>query len=637
MHKIIEYYILSKRMLVLLISFVLLYPGCKSGDNKQVKVIIDQNKEFRDLNKNDTLDAYEDWRLPVDKRIDDLIAKMSLDEKVGLMFPVILNIGEHGELVDEVKLGNHIKTSEALLKRKINHIYIYSSAQPQIIARWSNNIQRLAEQTRLAIPVTVCSDPRHAVKKPYSINNYNTPGFSQWPDPIGLAATADSALMHQFASIAAREYRAVGIHCALHPMADLATEPRWGRIAGTFGEDAHLAAKLVSAYIKGFQGDKLGSESVMCMTKHFPGGGPQKDGWDVHYQYGKEQVYPGNNFNYHLIPFKAAIKAKTAAIMPYYGIPVDQTSENVGMGFNKDIITGILRDQLKYDGIVCADYITISPDECNGQIVGDAKCWGVEDLPIEQRFVKAIEAGVDQFGGEKNPGIVIELVKQGKVSEERITVSARRILKAKFELGLFDNPYVNEAEANKICGNAKFQVIADSTQRKSIVLLKNRMDILPLKKKSKIFILNMDPNIAGQYATVVDNIDSAEIALIRLNAPYEEKSGPLEFLMHQGSLEFKEQSLNELLDILKYKPAIVSLYLDRPAVIPEIKELSAGLLITFGVPDEALLDIIFGNFKPAGKLPFDLPSSMEAVNNQKEDIPFDTENPLFKFGFGLSY
>ena len=323
--------------------------------------------------------------------------------------------------------------------------------------------------------------------------------------------------------------------------------------------------------------------------------------------------------------------------MPYYGIPVDQTSENVGMGFNKDIITGILRNKLNYDGVVCADYITISPDECNGEIVGYAKCWGVENLNIEERFLKAIEADVDQFGGEKNPDIVIKLVEQSKVSEERINISAKRILRDKFNLGLFDNPYVNEVEATNICGNVNFQAIADSVQRKSVVLLKNHENILPIKEQSKIFILNMDSNISSQYASVVDSIDFADYVIIRLDAPYEEKSGPLEFLMHQGSLEFEDQPLKEVLAILKYKPTIVCLNLDRPAVIPEIAENASSLLATFGASDAAILDIIFGKFIPTGKLPFDLPSSMEAVYNQKEDVPFDSENPLFKFGFGLSY
>lgn len=634
---IYKIYFKTLTAVILIISFAIIFNGFSDEINKSVKEIVLEGNKFRDLNKNGVLDAYEDWRLPVNERVDDLLSKMSLDEKVGLMFPIILNIGENGELIDEVKLGNHIKTSEAILTRKINHVYIYSPGPPQVIARWSNNIQRLAEQTRLSIPVTVCTDPRHSIPRPYSINNYHTQDFSQWPDPIGLAATRDSALVYQFASIAAQEYRAVGIHYAYHPMADLATEPRWGRIAGTFGEDAHLAAKLIKAYVRGFQGNELGPNSVACMTKHFPGGGPQKDGWDVHYKYGKEQVYPGNNFDYHLIPFKAAIEAKTAAIMPYYGIPVDQTSENVGMGFNKDIITGILRNKLKFDGIVCTDYITISPDECNGKIVGYAKCWGVEKLTIEERFLKAIEAGVDQFGGEKNPDIVIKLVEEGKVSKERIDISARRILKDKFKLGLFDNPYVNELEATRICGNKKFQAVADSAQRKSIVLLKNNKNILPIKKLAKIFVLNIDSNIASQYAKVVGRIDSADFVIIRIDAPYEEKSGPLEFLMHQGSLEFEKQALQELLALLKYKPTIVCLNLDRPAVIPEIAENASSLLAAFGATDAAVLDIIFGKYVPTGKLPFDMPSSMEAVNNQKEDVSFDSENPLFKFGFGLSY
>jgi beta-glucosidase len=635
MKDIINYKALT--IVILLIPLGIFFYGHSIEINKPFKKIVLEGKEFRDLNKNGTLDIYEDCRLSVDERINDLLSKMSLDEKVGLMFPIILSIGESGNLVDEVKLGNHIKTSEAILKRKINHVYIYSQGPPQIIAKWSNNIQRLAEQTRLGIPVTVCTDPRHSINKPYNINNYHTQGFSQWPDPIGLAATRDSALVYQFALIAAKEYRAVGIHYAYHPMADLATEPRWGRIAGTFGEDAHLAARLIRAYIRGFQGDELGPNSVACMTKHFPGGGPQKDGWDVHYKYGKEQVYPGNNFNYHLIPFKAAIEAKTAAIMPYYGIPVGQTSENVGMGFNKDIITGILRNKLNYDGVVCADYITISPDDCNGQIVGYAKCWGVEELTVEERFLKAIEAGVDQFGGEKDPDIVIKLVEQGKISKERINFSAKRILRDKFKLGLFDNPYVNESEAAKICGNKNFQAVADSAQRKSIVLLKNHNNILPIIKPMKIFILNLDSNIAGQYATVVNNIDLADFVIIRLEAPYEEKSGPLEFLMHQGSLEFKKQELKKILAVLKYKPTIVCLNLDRPAAIPEIADNASSLLVTFGASDAAILDIIFGKYVPAGKLPFDLPSSMETVYNQKEDVPFDSDNPLYRFGFGLSY
>jgi beta-glucosidase len=323
--------------------------------------------------------------------------------------------------------------------------------------------------------------------------------------------------------------------------------------------------------------------------------------------------------------------------MPYYGIPVDQTSENVGFGFNKEIITGILRNKMKYNGVVCADYYTISPDECNGEIMGYAKCWCVEELTVEERFLKAIEAGIDQFGGEKNPALVIKLVEQGRVSEHRIDSSARRILKDKFRLGLFDQPYVDETKAVKICGKEKFQAAADSAQRNSIVLLKNRDDILPLNSRAKIYILNINPAMAGQYATVVGNIDQCDFVLMRIDAPYEERSGPLEFLMHQGSLEFNGQAANKLIKILKAKPAVVCVNLDRPAIIPGIAENAFSLLAAFGASDAAVLDIVFGKFNPSGKLPFDLPSSMESVYRQKEDVPFDSKNPLFRYGDGLSY
>ncbi|MCP4251647.1 MAG: glycoside hydrolase family 3 protein, partial [bacterium] len=200
-------------------------------------------------------------------------------------------------------------------------------------------------RTRLGIPVMMISDPRHGTGESSGVAVAAT-GFSAWPDPVGLAATRDTALVEAFGRIANQEYRAVGIRTALHPMADLATEPRWARISGTFGEDAELAAEMTAAYIRGFQGGELGPASVACMTKHFPGGGPQKGGEDAHFGYGKDQVYPGDQFEYHVRPFLAAIESGTAQIMPYYGVPVDQTSENVGMSFNKEIVTGHLREEL---------------------------------------------------------------------------------------------------------------------------------------------------------------------------------------------------------------------------------------------------------------------------------------------------
>lgn len=602
---------------------------------------VSDKREFRDLNKNGRLDPYEDSRQPVEKRVADLLSQMALKEKVGLIFGPIISAHPDGSLVEDQSFYSQLGTTEAIVKRDINHLGSFQPMPPEVIAKWNNHLQKLAESTRLGIPVTIYSDPRHGTDKPYTLNNVCMPGLSRWPDALGLAATRDFHLIEHFGKVAAKEYRACGITLALHPMADLATEPRWGRIAGTFGEDAELAAECVKAYIKGFQGDALGLNSVACMTKHFPGGGPQKDGWDCHYPYGKEQVYPGSKFEYHLIPFKAAVEVGTAQIMPYFGIPVGQTNEQVGFGFNREIVTDLLRNKLRFDGVISSDGGIISPYVSKGQMLSYAKCWGVEDLSIKQRFQKAIEAGLDHFLVEYATETVVELISDGSITEQRIDASARRILRDKFQLGLFDNPFVDPKKAKQICGSPQHQRWADLAQRKSIVLLKNKQvggrKILPLGRSINLFIANINPKVASKYGKVVDSPNGADVAIIRLSTPYEKRKGLLEPIMRQGGLDFKGRILQRLRELMKAKPTIVCIYIERAAVIPEVAEEAAGLLVTFGASDAAVLDVVFGKFKPMGKLPIELPRSMEAVKSQKEDVPYDSENPLFAFGFGLTY
>ena len=620
---------------------VLLVLGCADGGAEPAVAIAAEGQPHRDLNKDGQLNPYEDRQLPVEQRVDDLLARMTLEEKVGLMFYPALGMQPDGSLVEDQAFYSQLGTTEAIANKHMNHVGTFVPNPPKVVARWCNNLQKVAEGTRLGIPVTVCSDPRSGIQRPYTINNPYFPGVSHWPDPLGLAATRDRELVERFGSIAARECRAVGITVALHPMADLATEPRWGRTAGTFGQDAELAAECVAAYVRGMQGDALGPSSVACVTKHFPGGGPQKDGWDCHYTYGKEQVYPGDNFQYHLIPFQAAIDAGTAQVMPYMSIPVGQTSEAVGCGFNREIVTDLLRGKLGFEGVVVSDGGVISPYVSNGQMLSHAKCWGVEDLTIKERFKKGIDAGLDQFLVECTPEIVIELAREGAVSEQRIDESARRILRDKFRLGLFDDPYVDPEEAKRVCGSRESQAAADLAQRKSIVLLTNQGDrgakTLPLAKGTKVFFIDVDPRVASQYADVARDLDSADVAVIRLNAPFERRDGPMETLMHQGDLSFKGQDLERLRQLMRTKPTIVCIYLDRAAVIPEVADEAAAVVATFGSDDAALLDVLFGRFRPAGKLPIELPRSMEAVRGQQEDVPGDSEAPLFEFGFGLTY
>ncbi len=599
---------------------------------------------FRDLNKNGRLDPYEDRRLPVPARVEDLLKQMTLEEKAGLLFHNFLMPGRHGEIAGALNPANLLPVEVALFDLKMRFFNLYALGSAEETARWTNAVQRLAERSRLGIPVTFSSDPRHSALRQKALATFSMHEFSQWPEPIGLAAIGDSALAEEFGRIAAREYRAVGIRMALHPMADLATEPRWGRISGTFGEDAQLAARLTAAYVRGFQGDSLGPTSVATVTKHFPGGGPQEDGWDPHFRYGKNQVYPGHDFAYHVVPFRAAIATGTAAIMPYYGVPVSLTPEDVGFGFSRQMITGLLRDTLGFQGIVVTDWGLLTENKILGMDIerlmpfAGAKDYGVESLAPPERARKALDAGVDQFGGESHPEYVVQLIRQGEIPEVRLDQSVRRLLALEFQLGLFDDPYVDVGQVAARVGTPEARKLGAETQRRSEVLLTNRTadgtPILPLKAGARIYVQNLDRAVAARYGTVVKTPEEADVAILNLAPPYDPERGTF---LHQGRLYYTAEQLKPVLAIMRQKPTVVTLYLDRPLVIPEIVQSARAVVGTFGVSDDAIFDVLFGRARPEGKLPFDLPSSWASVLEQKPDVPFDAEKPLFRFGYGLRY
>lgn len=599
---------------------------------------------FRDLNKNGSLDTYEDSRAELDARVEDLLSQMTIEEKCGTMFVSMTGMTAEGEPYDKPSISRNPfdilvalmapPASELLVEKKINSVNILNAYDADIMARFNNKLQKIAERMRLGIPVTIATDPRHSAD--------NNPGtsiltscFSAWPNPLGLAATRDSMLVREFGDIARQEYRAVGLTVALHPMADLATEPRWARINGTFGEDAHLSAKMTLAYVLGFQGDSLGSHSVACMSKHFSGGGPQWKGDDAHFAFGKDQAYPGANFDYHVIPFvEGALAANTAQIMPYYGVPVGQTSEDVGFAFNREIITDLLRDSLKFDGVVCTDWGIITDSK-----VKEAAAWGVEELTPKRRIRKVIEAGCDQFGGEYVPELLVELVESGEISEERIDVSVSRILRDKFRLGLFDNPYVDVDEALRIAGKDTFVEKGKQAQARSMVLLKNK-GLLPLKQGIKIYAEGMtDLSGLEKYAELVKKPDEADVIITRITTPWQKREGGslFESFFRGGRLYYSKEELTEILDLLEQKPTVVVANLYRPTVLTEVNELCEALMADFDTSDEVLADVLFGSRKAEGKLPFELPSSWDAVEKQKEDIPYDSEDPLYPFGYGLDY
>jgi beta-glucosidase len=608
---------------------------------------------FRDLNKNGKLDKYEDWRLPVDARVADLIAQMTIEEKAGLMVHASLMgfTGPGGVVLDapaaggaglppgiNLRQGNaepmdRPSPSELILKRNVRYILVRPNPREgaEITARFSNGVQELAEGSRLGIPVAFSTDPRHSGARMPGQSSAETfkPNISQWPEQIGFAAIGDPDVVREFGRIAAQEYRALGLSVALSPMADVATEPRWNRITGTFGEDARLAAQLVKAYVEGFQGKQLDPQSVMCVTKHFPGDGPVKDGLDPHNDYGRWQVYPGKNFDYHLLPFRAAFEAGTGGIMPGYAIPVGV--DTVGMGFSKIIVTDLLRKKRGFDGLVVTDWLRNMP-------------WGVEHLTEKQRQQRIVEAGCDQIGGDNNPKYIIELVKEGMISEARLNESARRTLKPLFQLGLFENPYVDPDRAKALVASQEFIRAGEAAQKRSIVLLKNAKDLLPLAGKPRLYVENMSKEAAGQYGLVVEDPKQADVAIIKVTAPYAVHQGGASFFRgaKEGTLAYAGAENAKELEAIKRlalsgTPTVVCMYLDRPAVLSEFIDDVAVVLAHFSSSDAALLEIIFGRHRPAGKLPFNLPRDMESVKSQYPDLPHDLKNPLFKFGFGLSF
>ncbi|MDB2586072.1 glycoside hydrolase family 3 C-terminal domain-containing protein [Luminiphilus sp.] len=593
-------------------------------------------EDFRDLNRDGSLDPYEDYRIATADRVEDLLSQMTLDEKVGQMFhpPVLIEPDPLFRVfLEAMNAGTAIE--ELITHKSLTHYNFYGGASPENIAKRLNELQQIAERTRLGIPLSISSDPVHEVPRGGGIASFTLDGVSKWPSQLGFAAGRDASMLETFGDIAAAEYRAMGFTTALHPMSDMATEPRWARNFGTFGSNAELSAEMTVAYMKGFQGERLSNQSVMTMVKHFPGGGPQLDGLDPHLKSGESQVYPGNNFDYHLAPFIAAIENDMRVVMPYYGIPTGQTDEDVAMAFNRYILTDLLRDQLGFEGVVCTDW---------GVITG--RIWGVEPLTVEERYLKSIEAGVDQYGGESEPEYIVDLVNQGVISEARIDESVRRILKNKFDLGLFEEPFVDETAVKEAVNLPQHVALGMTAQRNAVVLLDNGSSALPLATETRIFVDGLKPSVAAQYGTVVDTPEQADVVLLFLNTVFNgnQPAGTdstfdqmMATRFPDTNLAFSDEILAKAASYSDVSQLVTLVDLNRPAVLTELKGMSGALVGTFGVSDEAMLDVVFGRHNPVGKLPFELPSSMAEVAAQLEDMPDDTANPLFPYGWGLAY
>lgn len=550
-----------------------------------VKILTVDGLNFKDLNRNGKLDKYEDWRLPIDERAKDLAKKMSVEQIAGLMLysghqsipsaDFGFGAGTYNGKPFSQSGANPWELSDAQRKflkdDNLRHVLLVGVQSPEVAAKWSNEMQAYVEGIGLGIPANNSSDPRHSGQVAGStVAEFNAGAggeISVWPDGLGMAATFEPELVKKFGHIAAQEYRALGIGTALSPQIDLASEPRWYRASMTFGESPALATDMARAYIDGFQtstgkdeiADGWGYKSVNAMAKHWPSGGPEEAGRDGHWAFGKFAVYPGNNFETHLKPFTDGafkLDGKTSmasAVMPYYTISYNQAKDgtNLANGFSKYIIKDLLREKYNYDGVVCTDWL-ITADE--GQTPGDfaGKPWGVEAKTIAERHYIALMAGMDQFGGNNEMGPVIEAYNMGvkehgkNFMRNRFEQSAVRLLRNIFHLGLFENPYLDAQESAKIVGNPDFMQEGYNTQLKSIVMLKNKNNILPIKERKTVYIPEIytpsvkdwwgnwskpslqvpaDIEMVKKYYDVTNDPAKADFAIVFISGPYSNNDG----------------------------------------------------------------------------------------------------------------
>ena len=731
---------------------------------KSKPVITVDKYKFKDLNANGKLDKYEDWRLSVDERINDLVAQMNDTEKVGMMMINDNNAGCAGavtttadDYINNQKMTRFILRSKAAASADPCDGSVTPGrggykVTPEQLASYTNALQELAEKTRLGIPLVFKDNARnHVETDPRQGIGAGSGAFTQFPKEAGLAAaalgeqflkegkatTGDMAVIKTFTEVMGHEYNAVGLRAMYGYMADLLTEPRWYRAHEVYTEDADLASNIMKTLVEELQGTTLkdgtsvSADTKVALTmKHFPGGGPQELGMDPHYSFGKYQRYDGN-FAYHMKPFVAAIGAGVSSIMPYYGVPmtgrdadknpIPLTYDGVtypltGFAFSKSIVTDLLRGKLGFKGYVNSDTGIIN-----------SMAWGLEDRTVPERVAAAINGGTDTLSGFATNKTVKDLLDQGPITKARVDEAVKRLLKEQFQLGLFEDPYVDVAKATTAIGSDASRAKGLDIQRKSVVLLKNEAlsgggKVLPLKAGAKVYTIGFSKaNVEGYGYTVTDgNYDASkgqsrpavpagtDVAVIRVLVrdvamPYNSKDpntgdnplylNPLtgktwgaedpcrmfpavtpvcsdgEYFgtalgtLFGGALPWEIGDISftgmatatsrtiypTLADIKAImaeigdaKKVVLSVYFRAPYVLDDASGLkdAGAILATFGVTDAAMLDVLSGSFKPQGKLPFALPKTLAAVQEQKSDRPgFDetTDGALYKFGYGLTY
>ena len=695
-------------------------------------------KYFKDLERTGTLAPYADWRLSAKERAKDLAARLSIDEIAGLMLysphqmvppraggPFPGTYG--GATYEQAGVAPQTLTDQQkryLESEHIRHVLMVAVENAGVAAKWNNALQALAESLPHSIPVNLSSDPRSGARNSGAEFKSAGADVSKWPEGIGFAACFDPEVVKQFAHDASLEYRALGICTALGPQIDLCTEPRWMRFVDTLGMDVEMSKQLVKAYCDGMQTtpgapDGWGCDSVNTMVKHWPGGGSGEGGRDAHYPFGEYAVYPAGAAAEHEKPFtEAAFRldgptGKASAVMPYYTVSwgLDtKYGENVGNSYSRYLIRDKLRGEVGYDGVLCTDW-GIMGDPAPEMDSFGSRCYNMEKYTEAERYLRAIENGIDQFGGCDDPRPIVQAYRLGcerhgeTAMRARMEESAVRLLVNIFRCGLFEDAYLDPEASMRIVGCDAFVRHGYAAQRKSVVLLKNRAGCLPLKKGLKVYVpirhigpsktffrtdlpaRDEDPigeSVLAPYARRVATPEEADVAIVFAESPacnpYSKEdaaaggNGYLPITLQyrpytaidarevsiaggdwresftnrsyrgKTNTAYNEADLDNILECRRRmpgKPVIVVETMNNPMVVSEFEPQADGIVAEFGVSRAAVLDVIFGECAPTGRLPFQIPKDMQTVEAHCEDkafdlIPYvDEAGNAYDYGFGL--
>ncbi|AMB99060.1 hypothetical protein AWM75_03160 [Aerococcus urinaehominis] len=667
--------------------------------------------QFRDLNGDGQLNPYEDWRLSAEERAADLVSRMNSREKAGMFLindkPMGISV-EEGEptsfngIISEVDKDHEkpVKTHEypttTMIKDlQMRHIIVRENAKASQHAEWANALQEIAEDSRLGIPVVVLSNSKNENASPTFNGQTSGGNFTQYPGTLGIAATQDDQVVADFAEAGHEEFLAANIRKGYMYMVDTATDPRWFRTSGTFGENPEQISKIAKQLIKEYQGDQLDEDSIALTIKHFPGGGARENGFDPHYAEGKFNVYPtpGSLEKYHLPPFQAAIDENPSSIMPYYAIPSNDKSatpqapftgefeEEIAFAYNKQFVTDLLRNQMGFKGYVNSDTGVLN-----------SMAWGAENLSLPERAAKIMAAGTNIVSGTTDADTFQEAI-ENLADPAQVDKLVQGTLIELFQLALFENPYADVATADDNVNTLEKRTKAYQAHQKSVVLLKNENNVLPLTedkvagKKIYVDLLTKVYNeeelkareksgnfgntdeiaaaLPGQlqdkfpHIQVVTDYKAADIAILLLEpisgSYFEATDGYLDLAIHKET----NVDMDKVRDVAAHvDQVIINVNFDLPFVLEGVEELADGLTASFNSFIEAIFDVHFGNYKPTGKLPITLPANQAAIavdengicaspndvpGYDKEkymDIPYayeDKQGGKYTYGFGLTY